>query len=321
MNREQDIEKSNRYAKYIFSSIAGLGSFYFFSTASFWGIVGGFLGLALAVFSAPMSYELLLKKLNKPALPNWSFWTILIVGFLGLGRMNAYVVGDLNEKIVGNNNSLLTNFDEALKKGDLQTAYNEIVSAEGKWQGDKKELLKLQEETKNVTNEAFMMQVLGGMTDDQVLALEKQGWFTMNYFKNKRLEELFFQSLKSNIGKRAEAQKLKSIADQKARKREAEEKAYLAQKQREHEANMAKENRKAFVEKQFSSYDGSHIDFVRAFKKNLNDPDSFEHVETKYIDNGTSLTVIMKYRAKNGFGAFVLQIVKANITDEGQMEW
>lgn len=52
----------------------------------------------------------------------------------------------------------------------------------------------------------------------------------------------------------------------------------------------------------FSAWDGSHPALVRAVKKQLNDPDSFEHLETSTIDKGDYYIVIMKFTAKNGFG-------------------
>jgi len=53
-----------------------------------------------------------------------------------------------------------------------------------------------------------------------------------------------------------------------------------------------------------SAWDGSHSEFKNAVKDRMRDPKSFEHVETRVTpvsDAGTH-TIIMKYRAKNGFG-------------------
>lgn len=57
----------------------------------------------------------------------------------------------------------------------------------------------------------------------------------------------------------------------------------------------------------FSGWDGSHRDFVMAIKKSMNDPDSFEHVETVYRDNQNgTLRVVMTFRGNNMFGAKIL---------------
>lgn len=55
-------------------------------------------------------------------------------------------------------------------------------------------------------------------------------------------------------------------------------------------------------------WDGSVFSFVRTVKKQMHDPSSFEHVETRYIDPGTgaTFTVNMQYRGKNVLGAKVL---------------
>lgn len=68
---------------------------------------------------------------------------------------------------------------------------------------------------------------------------------------------------------------------------------------------------KKWIDDQFSSWDGSHRYLVNLIKENLNDPKSFDHVETNYWDRGDYLTVKMKYRAKNAFGGLILQNVTA----------
>lgn len=79
------------------------------------------------------------------------------------------------------------------------------------------------------------------------------------------------------------------------------------------------EERTKMLEEQFSAWDGSHINLTRLLKKNLNDPDSYEHVETVYWDRGNYLIVQTKYRAKNGFGAMVLGRVKIKASLTGDI--
>ncbi|WP_434438390.1 hypothetical protein [Sphingobacterium faecium] len=71
---------------------------------------------------------------------------------------------------------------------------------------------------------------------------------------------------------------------------------------------------KAKIEKHFSNYDGSYTKFRNYIKDNLNDPSSFEHVETRYTDNkdGT-VNVIMKYRGKNPFGGIITKYAKCTL--------
>lgn len=74
-----------------------------------------------------------------------------------------------------------------------------------------------------------------------------------------------------------------------------------------------------------SDWDGSHRELARAVIDNLNDPGSFEHVETritKLRDSGTH-GIIMTFRANNAFGALVLGNVTASVngSDCGLLEW
>ena len=68
---------------------------------------------------------------------------------------------------------------------------------------------------------------------------------------------------------------------------------------------------KAWVEGQFSPWNGSHTALVDLIKENLNDKKSFDHESTTYIDKGDYLIVKMVYRAKNAFGGVILQNVTA----------
>ncbi|MGE4273300.1 MAG: cell envelope integrity protein TolA [Desulfitobacterium sp.] len=97
-----------------------------------------------------------------------------------------------------------------------------------------------------------------------------------------------------------------------------EKEAYVAnvaeEEKKQAEAKAIADKQAAYqkwVEDQFSAWDGSHIYLVDLLKENLNDPKSFEHVETVYQDNGDHLIVKMTYRAKNAFGGLILQNVTA----------
>ena len=68
------------------------------------------------------------------------------------------------------------------------------------------------------------------------------------------------------------------------------------------------------IDSHFSKFDGSFIKFREYIKENLNDPSSFEHVETRFTDHedGTA-TVWMKYRGKNSFNATITKIAKCTL--------
>jgi len=43
----------------------------------------------------------------------------------------------------------------------------------------------------------------------------------------------------------------------------------------------------------------------------MNDPSSFEHVDTQYRDDGETLFLLMTFRGKNAFGGMVVNTVTA----------
>lgn len=78
------------------------------------------------------------------------------------------------------------------------------------------------------------------------------------------------------------------------------------------------------IEKQFTSWDGSHIQLKKYIKNNLKDPNSFEHIKTTYtptpitdIEGNEYITVNMEYRAKNSFWWYIVETYKAFYSIEG----
>ena len=80
-----------------------------------------------------------------------------------------------------------------------------------------------------------------------------------------------------------------------------------------------KTERQLQIEKQFSSWDGSHTNLTKTIKKAMNDPDSYEHVETVYWDMKDYLVVRMTYSGKNAFGGRVRNWVKAKVDIDGNI--
>ena len=82
-------------------------------------------------------------------------------------------------------------------------------------------------------------------------------------------------------------------------------------------AEAAEERRKGFH--CLSQWDGSHRKFKDTVEKHLNDPDSFEHVETRITPvspNGTHM-LFMKYRASNMFGGKAVATATAEVRNAG----
>ncbi len=89
--------------------------------------------------------------------------------------------------------------------------------------------------------------------------------------------------------------------------------------QAEQVAKESATDRHELVEKQFSVYDGSHRGLEKYIKKNMNDPDSYEHVETRFTDVGDYILVVTKFRGANAFGAKVINTVTAKVDFNGNV--
>nr|MBC8555682.1 hypothetical protein [Candidatus Brocadiales bacterium] len=74
------------------------------------------------------------------------------------------------------------------------------------------------------------------------------------------------------------------------------------------------------IKAQFSTWDGSHKNLEKLIKKSMNDPDSYEHVETNAWDMKDHLVVKTTFRGKNAFGGTVTNWVKAKVSiDNGKI--
>ncbi len=76
-------------------------------------------------------------------------------------------------------------------------------------------------------------------------------------------------------------------------------------------------------DKQFSGWDGSNRYVEKAIKSALNDPSSYEHHQTfRYINENSDnkkLHVITRFRAKNGFGALMMNRAECDIDLSGNI--
>ena len=79
------------------------------------------------------------------------------------------------------------------------------------------------------------------------------------------------------------------------------------------------EQRVEIIEEQFSAWDGSHLGLTKFIKASMNDPKSYEHVETVYGDRGEYLIVETTFRGKNAFGGMVVNTVRAEVSLSGEV--
>lgn len=171
---------------------------------------------------------------------------------------------------------------------------------------NKDDAISLRTKINELQNPSVLKRVLTGMSDSDFDLLQK-GELQTSFIDHNELNKLFLVKLQENSSQRATY-----IAEAEDMKRKRQEEA--EKKKQEDEANARKE----MIEKQFSAWDGSHIKLTRMVKDSMNDPDSYEHVETKYWDMKDYLVITTTFRGKNAFGGVVKNTVKAKVSLDGE---
>lgn len=91
------------------------------------------------------------------------------------------------------------------------------------------------------------------------------------------------------------------------------------ERQEKNKPKPAEQLRQEKIEESFSRWSGAQIYLEKYIKDDLKDPESYEHIETTYRDNGETLTVKMRYRAKNSFGGYVVSQAVAETKIDGTL--
>ena len=94
---------------------------------------------------------------------------------------------------------------------------------------------------------------------------------------------------------------------------------YLGKVNEENQKQRDATARKTQIEKQFSPWDGSHKQLERYIKTIMNDPDSYDHVETVYWDRGDFLIIKTTFRGNNAFGGKVINSIRAKVSLNGEV--
>lgn len=102
------------------------------------------------------------------------------------------------------------------------------------------------------------------------------------------------------------------VEEYKRKERVRDEKIAIFTKQAQ-EMKEREKRRKGFH--CLSGWDGSHRGVKDYTKKNMREPDSFEHIETRItpVDDNGRHTLSMTYRARNGFGGMNVAVAVATI--------
>jgi hypothetical protein len=81
----------------------------------------------------------------------------------------------------------------------------------------------------------------------------------------------------------------------------------------------AEEARAQAIQNSFSALMGYHHGLRRYIRDGMNDPGSFQHVETRYREIDDTLLVTMVYRGRNAFGGTVTQTATAIVDLNGRV--
>jgi len=201
--------------------------------------------------------------------------------------------------------SLLKDAEKYISAENINEALAAIEEAK-KLDAKNTDAISLYNSTKKLDGESEVKNILIRMSDEDFDLLKKNE-LTTKFIVNDKLNELFIVKLQENADSRSDY-----IAEAEALKMKKEEEA--EKKKQEVEAEEIKKE----IEKQFSAWDGSHIKLSRLIKESMNDPDSYEHVETKYGNMDDHLVVITTFRGKNAFGGVVKNTVKASVSLDGE---
>lgn len=81
------------------------------------------------------------------------------------------------------------------------------------------------------------------------------------------------------------------------------------------------ERRQETLKLQFSPWDGSHGAAEQAIKARMNNPASYQHVTTTYVDlgPGRGITVNTRFRGTNKFNAVVIERATVEVDDAGRV--
>jgi hypothetical protein len=272
----------------------------------FTSFLTGILFLLLGLFILPPIYELFAKK-TKLNLPTWSKWAIVIVGCI----ITSFTIDNSNAEKDSEMDLVVEKASEFINNGQIDSAKVYIEKAKSHYSTTKNKAVDLEKELEKYKSEDFAKETLVSMTDEEFKKLNN-GELAKPYLSQKSLNTEFITLMKTQAPERAKI--IKEVVERKEQEKAEKELAEELKKQEE-----LNKNRKENIEKQFSAWDGSHPKLSRMIEEGCRNPDSYEHIETRFRDDGNSIFVITKYRAENGFGGMTIGNVTARVDFDGNV--
>jgi len=206
------------------------------------------------------------------------------------------MMAQLSQKNIHYFNTNREQIISSMKKAFSEKEYQSVISQAHKYSAVKNKELK--EINANAKRE---LDIIERAKKTKKILAELKTIPSKEYEKNKNL----YQQLVA-INPNSQAYKKKHIY-------------YQSKVSEQREKEKKEKGRKELIEPQFSAWDGSHRKLTELIKKAMNDPDSYEHVETVYWDKGDYLIVMTKYRGNNAFGGKVLGMIKAKVALNGNI--
>jgi hypothetical protein len=262
--------------------------------------IAGTILIIIGGFILPIIQNIVNEKTNLPSPAKY-----LIVIF---GLVIAFYVGynnQLNEEKEAD--KIVQQSIVAVSNNNFSKANKLLDEAEQIYRSSDNKAVKVENNLNKLNSESFLKTSLLNLSEEELSSL-KAGRLNKTILENDTLNRVFIAKMQKNAGLRAEFIKEKEKQKRIERERELE---------RKKEAKAAAREKK--IEDQFSAWDGSHRKLEDFIKKNINDPDSYEHVKTVYWDRGDFLVVKTTFRGNNAFGGKVKNSVRAKVSLDGEI--
>ena len=249
--------------------------------------LSGLSALLAAAFVSP----LLSKYLNK-----WVRIGGLIIALLGIGGFS-HLMFKKNQALMTEQKAeadkLFANINPLLESGKIDSAAAYAKTIQPKYADPKTNpATSFLKEYDSLNSPTFFEKKLLSISNIQLEDIKKG--FAVHVFENKALNARMMEKL-------IEGEEHRAII--------------LADAKREQEHKKRQES----IKKQFSEWDGSHRNLEAYIKRNMNDPSSYEHVETRYEAKDSHLIVATKFRGKNAFNGTVTNLITAKVSMNGQI--
>lgn len=266
----------------------------------------GLIFILLGLFILPPTFDLFEKKTNLK-FPSWSKWATVIVFFVFAG----FAVQRVNVNSDEETDLLVQKASDFIDSNQIDSAKVYLEKAKNQYSKPQNKAIELEKELEKYQSDEYSKEELVSLTDEEFKLLKSDSLDKI-YFNQNSLNKEFLDLMKSHAPKRDEI--IKEIEENKEVERLAAE---LRAKWAENAKN--EKRRKELIEKQFSSWDGSHPALSRLIEDNMRDPDSYEHIETRFRDDKNSIFVVTKFRGANGFGGMTIQTVSAKVDFNGNV--